>query len=213
MSGFLGMTPKDAAYLLDIPEHVESERVILRRYRHGDGEAIYALAERNGNREHLAGVADDIAELKSVDEAEVKARTHIGHWAKREHFVCGIWQRDGTYIGELWIQAKNWEVPLFEIGWFIDKGLEGQGYAYESAKLGLEFIFNHLGAHKVIAETDDTNTRSFKLAERLGFTKEGHLRENMIIEGKRSGRLLYGMLRQDLEPVRKAAEPRLTIDP
>ncbi len=192
------MKPKDVALLMDIPKLVESERVILRCYKHGDGNAIHALAERNDNRKHLAGIADDIAGLKSVDEAEVKARTHIGHWVKREHFVCGVWLKDGTYIGEIWIQAKDWSVPLFEIGWFIDKGLEGQGYAYESARLGLEFIFNNLGAHKVIAETDDTNTRSNKLAERLGFTKEGHARESQIKDGKRFGRLSYGMLRDEL---------------
>ncbi len=192
------MNPKDGAFLLTIPEQVESDRVILRRYMNGDGEAIYALAERNNNREHLKGIADDISGLKSIEKAEVKARTHIGHWAKREHFVVGVWLKDGTYIGEIWIQPKNWDVPLFEIGWFIDKGLEGQGYAYESARLGLDFIFNHLGAHKVVAETDDTNTRSYKLAERLGFTKEGHQRESQLKNGKRVGRLLYGMLKTEL---------------
>lgn len=191
------MKAKDAAFLIDIPEQVESERVILRRYKQGDGRAIFALAERNGNREHLAGIADDIAELKTVEEAEVKARTHIGHWAKREHFVCGVWLKDETYVGEIWIQAKDWAVPLFEIGWFIDKGLEGQGYAHESALLGLDFIFNHLGAHKVVAETDDINNRSYKLAERLGFKKEGHRRESQLKDGKRVGRLLYGMLRDE----------------
>lgn len=192
------MNPKDAAFLLDLPDQVESERVTLRRYRHGDGEAIYALAERNGNREHLKGIADDIAGLKSVNEAEVKARKHIGHWAKREHFVMGAWGKDGTYLGEIWVQAKDWESSLFEIGWFVDKGLEGQGYAYESARLGLEFIFNHLRGHKVYAETDDTNTRSYRLAERLGFKKEGHLRETQLKEGKRVGRIHYGMLKGEL---------------
>ncbi len=183
--------------LLDIPENIESERVVLRRYLKGDGEAIYALAERNGNREHLAGIADDIAELKSVEEAEVIARRHRAEWAKRDRFVAGVWSKDGSYVGELWIEPKNWDVPTFEIGWFIDKGLEGEGYAYESVRLGLSFIFNELKAHKVIAATDDTNTRSFKLAERLGFQKEGHMRESEVKDGKRFGRLKYGMLREE----------------
>lgn len=190
------MNAKDYLLLKDIPEKFESERVVLRRYQYGDGKEIYALAERSSNREHLAGVADDIAKLKSVEEAEVKARTHRWQWAKREYFVAGVWLKDdGSYIGEMWIQPKNWDIPLFEIGWFIDKGLEGQGYAYKSAKLGLDFIFNQLGGHKVIAETDDTNTRSCKLAERLGFTKEGHARESHVKDGKRIGRVSYGMLR------------------
>jgi RimJ/RimL family protein N-acetyltransferase len=192
------MNPKESYLLMDIPEKTDSDRVTIRRYVHGDGEAIFALAERNGNREHLSGIADDIAGLKSVEEAEVKARRHGAEWAKRDRFVAGVWDNiDGSFIGELWIEPKNWEVPLFEIGWFIDKGLEGKGLAYESAKLGLSFIFNELKAHKVIAATDDTNTRSFKLAERLGFIKEGHTRESEIRDGKRFGRLLYGILRKE----------------
>ena len=41
------MNPKDTLILARIPDSVESDRVIVRRYVPGDGEAIYALAERN----------------------------------------------------------------------------------------------------------------------------------------------------------------------
>jgi len=183
---------------MDIPDQVDSKRLIIRRYIQGDGEAIFALAERNGNRDHLSGTADDFAGLKTVDDAEILARRHRGEWAKRERFVAGIWDKtDGSFLGELWIEPKNLEVPLFEIGWFIDKGLEGKGLAYEATRAGIGFIFNELNAHKVIAATDDTNTRSYKLAERLGFTKEGHTRESEFKDGKRFGRFLYGLLRDE----------------
>lgn len=184
--------------MMDIPDQVDSKRVTIRRYIRGDGVAIFALVERNGNRDHLRGIADDMTGLKTVDDAEVLARRHRGEWAKRERFVAGIWDKsDDSFIGELWIEPKNWEVPLFEIGWFIDKGHEGEGFAYEAAKAGIGFIFNELEAYKVIAATDDTNTRSYKLAERLGFVKEGHTRESEIRDGKRFGRLIYGLLRKE----------------
>ncbi|MCW4013593.1 MAG: GNAT family N-acetyltransferase, partial [Candidatus Bathyarchaeota archaeon] len=85
--------------------------------------------------------------------------------------------------------------PCFEIGWFIDKGLEGEGLAYEAAHACIQFIFNELEAHKVIAKTSDTNTRSYQLADRLGFVREGHLREAEVKDGKRSGTLIYGLLK------------------
>ena len=192
------MKPQETYLLMNIPDQVEAERVIIRRYAHGDGEAIFALAERNGNRDHLSGIADDMAGLKTVDEAEVLARRHRGEWATRDRFVAGVWLReDNSFIGELWIEPTNWEIPSFEIGWFIDKGHEGKGFAYEATRAGIEFIFNNLDAHKVIAGTHDNNTKSFKLAERLGFVKEGHTRESEIKDGKRFGRLLYGMLCED----------------
>ena len=188
------MTSQDQYLLKDIPEIIQTEHTIIRRYQKGDGAAIYELAERNNNREHLKETADDIASLKSVEEAELKARKHRAEWAKRERFVAGVWDGD-LYIGEIWIEPDNWEVPCFEIGWFIDKGREGEGLAYEAAQACIQFIFKELEAHKVTAKTSDTNTRSYQLAERLGFVKEGHLREAEIKDGKRYGTLLYGLLR------------------
>ncbi len=184
--------------LAKIPDSVDSTRVIVRRYVSGDGVAIYALAERNGNRDNLKGIADDIAGLKSVEEAEVKALKHRAEWAKRDRFVAGIWlKEDGSYVGELWIEPAKWDVPSFEIGWFIDKGHEGSGLAFEAARTGLNFIFDEFMAHKAIAQTDDTNKRSLRLAERLGFKKEGHTRESEIKDGQRFGRLIYGMLKDE----------------
>jgi RimJ/RimL family protein N-acetyltransferase len=190
------MNPKDQYLLKDIPEQIQTEHTTIRRYQKGDGTAIYKLAQRNNNRQHLKGTADDITGLKSVEEAEVKARKHRAEWTKRDRFVAGVWDED-KYIGEIWIEPAGWDIPCFEIGWFIDKGREGEGLAYEAANACLEFIFNELEAHKVIAKTSDTNTRSMKLAERLGFKEEGHLRENEIKDGKRSGTLLYGLLREE----------------
>ena len=190
------MNPKDRYLIKEIPEAIQTKRTTIRRYQKGDGAAIYALAERNNNREHLKGIADDIAGLKSVDEAEVKARKHRAEWAKRDRFVAGVWDSE-VYIGEIWIEPENWDVPCFEIGWFVDKGYEGEGLAYEAAEACIEFIFNELDAHRIFAKTSDNNTRSYRLAERLGFTKEGHLRENEIKDNVRNGTLLYGLLREE----------------
>jgi RimJ/RimL family protein N-acetyltransferase len=190
------MDLKTKLLLKDIPNEFTCNRAIIRRYMKGDGNALFALAERNSNREHLAGTADEMTNMKTLEEGEVKARKHRAEWGKRDRFVAGIWVKD-KIIGELWIEPSDWNVPSFEIGWFIDKGYQGQGYAFEAAKAGLGFIFRELEAHRVIAQTDDTNTRSYKLAERLGFTKEGHLRESQIKDGRYVGRLIYGLLRNE----------------
>jgi RimJ/RimL family protein N-acetyltransferase len=135
--------------------------------------------------------------MQTVDEAEMKALRHSAEWLKRDRFVAGIWQGN-LFIGEIWIEPAKWEVPSFEIGWFIDKGYEGRGLGYEAAKACLGFIWDELDAHKIIAITDDTNARSYRLAERLGFRKEGHERESGFKDGKRFGRITYGLLKSDM---------------
>jgi RimJ/RimL family protein N-acetyltransferase len=66
--------------------------------------------------------------------------------------------------------------------------------AYEASNRALKFLFEDLKAHKVIVITRDTNERSWRLAERLGFEREGHLRECGAKDDKRWGLYHYGML-------------------
>jgi RimJ/RimL family protein N-acetyltransferase len=77
------------------------------------------------------------------------------------------------------------------------QGYQGRGIAEEAARRSLIFLFNDLKAHKVIAITRDTNLRSVKLIGKLGFSRERHLRESGIQDGKRYGLLYYGMLRTE----------------
>ena len=88
-------------------------------------------------------------------------------------------------------------MPSFEIGWFIDMGHEGSGLVIEAARAGLNFIIEELKAHKAKVQTDETNKRSIKLAERLGFRREGHTRESEIKDGQWFRRLIYELLRDE----------------
>lgn len=185
--------------LLELSEWLEAERVVVRRYRKGDGKALFALLERNDNRAFLQPNVEEVASIATVEDAEVKIRRHITEWVARERFVMGIWVKsDQTYVGEIWIEPQRWEVPSFELGWFLDRGFLGRGLATEAAQRALQFLFTDLNAHKVIAISRDTNLRSAKLAERLGFKKEGHFREGRIENGVRYGLIYYGLLKTEL---------------
>jgi len=184
--------------LLDIPTQLETERLIIRKYVKGDGRDLYLLLQRNGNRDFLRQNVEEVSSIKTDKEAEIKIRRHAAEWSARDRFVMGIWMKSkNRYVGQIWIEPKRWEVPSFEIGWFLDRGYQGKGIATEAVRRSLIFLFNDLNAHKVIAITRDSNTRSCKLAERLGFRKEGHLRECGVENGKRYGLLYYGMLKNE----------------
>jgi aminoglycoside 6'-N-acetyltransferase len=104
----------------------------------------------------------------------------------------------------VYIGSVSWDLPEFEVGYFVDKDHEGQGYVTEAVKAALRFIFEHLQAHRVRLECDDTNARSYRVAERCGFTREGHLREvKKHADGTFSGTLCYGLLRSEFEAARQ----------
>ena len=184
--------------LLDVPMRLDTERLIVRKYTEGDGRELHLLLGRNDNREFLRENVEEVSSIKTEEEAEVYVRKHSAEWFARERFVMGIWLKsEDKYVGEIWIEPKKWEVPSFEIGWFLDQGYQRRRIATEAARRSLKFLFNDLNAHKVIVISRDTNPRSRMLAERLGFRREGHLRESGIDDGKRYGLFHYGMLRTE----------------
>lgn len=186
--------------LLEIPSELETERLLIRKFTKGNGKDLYALFERNNNRELLKESVDEAKDIKTEDDAEIDIRKHAAEWESRKRLVMGVWSKStGEYVGQIWIEPKKWEVPSFELGYYIDQGLTGKGLATEAAARSLKFLFEDLKAHKVTIITRDTNERSWRLAERLGFVKEGHSRECSIEDGKRWGLLYYGMLSSEFK--------------
>ncbi len=188
--------------LIEIPSQIETERLIMRPYQKGDGSPYFSQLRRN--IDHLKEHVDDITTIENETQAEIRIRELAADWVARTRFVMGIWERASAgLVGQIWIEPKKWDVPLFEIGWFLDKDHQGKGFATEAVKACLTFLFEDLNAHKVEVRTRETNVRSFKLAERCKFVKEGLLRDNSRIgDNKWIGLLCYGMLKPEYEALK-----------
>ena len=184
--------------LLEIPENLETENLVIRKYERGDGKEVLDLFNRRNNRELLKESVEEASSILTIDDAEIDCRKHAGEWETRERFVMGIWEKStGFYIGQIWIEPEKWEVPSFELGYFLDVGYQGRSLAYEASLRALRFLFTDLNAHRITVMTRDTNEKSWRLAERLGFQREGHIRECSIEDEKRWGLYHYGMLKRE----------------
>ncbi|MFX1391851.1 MAG: GNAT family N-acetyltransferase [Promethearchaeota archaeon] len=183
--------------MLSIPSKLETPRLIIRKYESGDGKYLFQLLESGNNREYLNEHSDDATNVKTEKDAETRIQQLSKDWIERTRFVMGIWLKSSEkYIGQIWIEPNKQEVPSFELGWYLEQSLQKQGFATEAAKASINFIFNNLKAYKIIVITRDDNLRSVKLAERLGFKKEAHLREHSIKkDGSRVGLSYYGILK------------------
>lgn len=190
----------------DIPKSFESRRLQLRSYRAGDGACYYAVGLRN--REHLLRYESDnvIMQLKSEEDAE-NTVCELGElWEKRRSFFIGVFDKqDKHFVAQVYVGPVNWDLPEFQIGFFIDRDHEGRGYMTEAVKATLGFVFHHLKAYRVSAECDETNARSIRVLERCGMTREGLLRKNKRnTDGTISGTLHYGLLKQEFDDLQRA---------
>jgi len=194
----------DHKLLLVLPTQVDSERLLLRPYQAGDGERYYALCQNN--KAHLLPyeAGNPALSVNTVEEAEVLVRQFAINWMARDSFFFGAWEKaTGVLVAQIVVMVVNWELPEFEIGYFVDKDHEGRGFVTEGTRAILKFVFEHLKAQRVSANCSDTNDRSWHVMERCGLVREGHLRQNHAHlkrdDGTPSGQYMYGILRAEFE--------------
>ena len=113
---------------------------------------------------------------------------------------------DGAFIG--WCSLTGWnpDYRSASTGYCFDDAAWGQGFATEAARALLQWAFDTLEINRVQAETDTRNLASARVLEKLGFTREGTLREDCVVNGEVSDSWVYGLIRREwqpsLEPVR-----------
>ena len=81
-----------------------------------------------------------------------------------------------TIIGGTGLHRINWNVPRFEIGYWVRTSYARQGYITEAVSGLTDFAFDTLGAKRVEIRCDALNERSAAIPRRLGFTLEATLR-------------------------------------
>jgi RimJ/RimL family protein N-acetyltransferase len=193
--------------LLDLPDSLTTNRLIIRPYRAGDGPAYFHLCQNN--KDHLLPFEEGnpALSIETVEDAEILMRQFALDWAARKIFFFGVWERNTDHlVAQLVLMVVDWSVSQFSLGYFVDKEQQGKGYVTEASKAVLGFAFDHLGATRVSAECNELNTRSWQVMERCGMTREGHLRQTRahlpLEDGTPSGDYLYAILRSEFEALR-----------
>ena len=107
---------------------------------------------------------------------------------------------DGAFLG--WCGLTRWN-PTYRsasMGYCLNEAAWGLGYATEAAHAVLRWAFDTLDLNRVQAEADTRNAASARVLEKLGFLREGTLREDCVVNGEVSDSWVYGLLRRDWQP-------------
>ncbi len=82
-----------------------------------------------------------------------------------------------------------------ELGYALGRAYWGQGYMQEALDATLGFAFDTLDMRRIEADVDPRNIASVRALERMGFQREGFLRERWQVDGEIQDALFYGLLR------------------
>lgn len=114
---------------------------------------------------------------------------------------------DQTFLG--WGSLSRWNPDhrSAALGYCFDAAAWGHGFATEAAGAVLEWGFRSLELNRVQAETDTRNAASARVLEKLGFLREGTLREDCVVDGVVSDSWVYGLLAREWSTPSCAAVP------
>ncbi len=98
-------------------------------------------------------------------------------------------------IGLLSIDQKNSKAEYYiAMG---ETAYKGKGVAKEASKLILAYGFEKLALNRIYLFTEVENIGAQMLFERVGFVREGVIRQDIVSHGKYVDRIAYGYLRED----------------
>ena len=184
--------------LFDVDTALITDRCVVRRFREGDGKAVYRLLD--DNRDYLLDhfpylMAEPGRNRKS---AEIFVRECIAEWLLQKRYAMGIWHNETTeLVGFIQVFNIDWGVPLAEVAYFIDKSLVRQGIMTEVLARVVRFAFLQLQLDKLVVKTMVDNYASQRLARRVGFSREGDLRhEYRLPSGTLVDLMRFGFARE-----------------
>jgi [ribosomal protein S5]-alanine N-acetyltransferase len=107
---------------------------------------------------------------------------------------------EDAFIG--WCSLTRWnpDYRSASLGYCLHDAAWGHGYATEAVRALLEWAFDTLDLNRVQAETDTRNAASARVLEKLGFVREGTLREDCVVNGDVSDSWVFGLIRRQWRP-------------
>lgn len=178
---------------------IEGERIVLRPLAPEDAEAFHAAQDAASQRFTGTRRTFSVAELR--DWATSRAVT-------TDRLDLAVVERaTGTWLGELAI--NDWSPDDHSCNFRIALAPAGRdrGFGTEAARLIVDYVFTHLPIHRISLDVFDFNPRAAHVYERVGFVREGLLRDTLFWDGGYHSSIMMSILRPDWAATRDGAIP------
>ena len=179
--------PRSALYPLPT---LADDRVRLRQVVEGDAAALLEVFGDPAVARYLG-----IPRLVDLNDAHRMVR-EIVEGARSGDLLQWALTADGNdrLVGACMLAHISWPSERAEVGFAIGAAHWGRRLASAAVPLVIDHAFDSLGFHRLEADVDPRNEASLRLLHRLGFRREGHLRERHLAAGERQDSVMLGLL-------------------
>lgn len=187
---------------------IDSERLTLQRFTRRDATTLDEAI-----RESLADLNQWLPWARmdyTSSDTTAFIRESIQAWKEERAWDYSIRLNEDPkrHVGNIsfWTVSKLGKIA--EIGYWVRSGATSRGICTEAVGLLLDEMFDSLGYHKIVLRIAVGNDASDRVAEKLGFTREGVLREELLIRGNWVDHSLWSILDREYRASRKSRAAR-----
>lgn len=172
----------------------------LRQFQLDDAEEVFAVADRN--RAHLREWLPWVDRTHSAGDIRDFIASRLEQF-ELDHGPNAAIRLDGAIVGAVGCHPIDWLHCNCSIGYWLDEGLQGRGVITRSVAALLDYLFDGIGLHRVTIQCGTGNHKSCAIPQRLGFTREGVLREAEWVNDRWVDLVVWGMLAEEWRAIRK----------
>lgn len=172
---------------------LESDRLLLRPLKESDVSDLYEIFSDKVVMQYY-----DLSPFESISEAEKQVRIFQKCLSEKSMLRWGIELKSNhKLIGTCGFFAFSEDAKKAEMGYELNRNYWNSGIMTEALEMILKFIFAYSEVNRIEAFVEVPNTASQKLLHKLGFIKEGVLRQYERCRGNLIDIIIYGYLRGD----------------
>ena len=170
-----------------------TERLLLRDITLDDQQAIFDYRSDALANQFQSWIPESLEDVESFIQKNAKEFNQPESWYQ----VLITDKETKAVIGDLGIHFFGSENLQVELGITLSKSFQGKGYASETLKGIIDFLFNDMHKHRIMASIDPDNAASIQLMERIGLRKEGHFVKSLFWKNNWVDDVVYAVLREE----------------
>lgn len=170
------------------------ENIELRLLEEQHANEVFGLLEKN--RSHLQAELTWLTDQLTLEDAREYIRAGLARQAANNGLRAGIWLHDDL-AGIVSLHSVVWADRKASLGYWLGEAYQGQGLVTKACGSLINQAFGKLDLNRLEIQCDRENVRSRKVAERLGFTLEGILRQAWWSQGRFVDEAVYGLLKSE----------------
>ena len=167
--------------------NIETNRLLIRKFNYEDWQEVYAYTSDANVMKYIPeGIFSKDEAKKFVNENTKENVKNFPVLLKNEKNLIGHIVFF-TYFGD----------HTYEIGWVFHSLYHQKGYASEAAKAIMDYAFNTMKLHRIIATCQPENTSSYRVMEKIGMRREGYFKKCIPTEKGWWDEYYYAILNEE----------------